>query len=615
MAPFTRSILPGLLTALIAVAGCAGYPAAPVGTQAVDTGASLSGLALAPSSLVANNTGSLVANNSGGLVSNNVAGYRVAAAQDQLPLPNAVVYVTDTADRFYKGSDNKPLSASTDASGQYAFVGGVPVNVPVIVSVILSQDRREVGFTVPKVGKNTVDVSVASTYVTEFLRYRAAQDGKQMSDYPVSELGDLADRTSRAIASGSLSVPSLKIADITTMNMAYALVIGRNVEGLGDAWGKLLGERVIAMETFAGNGDYASSGDGRNAVAASLYTPKGLATDAAGSVYVCEESGNKIRRIAPNGTITTVAGTGAKGYNGDGPANVTTLNWPRTLTVGPDGNLYFCDTLNMAIRVLVLNGASNIGTTFGKPWLAGNIYTIAGTPQNFSIGAGSAPNAHTGDGGPSVLAQLAGPRGIAFAPNGDLYFADSWGWPAANDDQTQSWHFIRRIDHQTGNIFTVVGQVSTAATPSFGFSPDGTPAAQAHINYPQQLVIDAQNHLYFTETSNNDVRLIDLNDPRMPLKTVLGNSAGTKISQPLGVAVGKDGTIYVSCKGDAMIRAVLPNGSVRLLAGGGSLVTDGDGPMLSLTQPHDLTLDAAGNLLVADARANRVRRLLIGLGL
>jgi len=122
--------------------------------------------------------------------------------------------------------------------------------------------------------------------------------------------------------------------------------------------------------------------------------------------------------------------------------------------------------------------------------------------------------------------------------------------------------------------------------------------------------------------------MIDLaalrSNPHTPLQTLagggsaLGNGApakATQIKQPYGVAVGKDGVIYFLERGAETIRAVLPDGTVRTLAGGGTLATDGDGPMLKLTQPHDLAVDANGDLLVADSRAHKVRKVSTRFGL
>lgn len=622
-----------LVAGLFAVTACAPLQLAPMrNTGAFGDAASLEGLAMGPASLVANNSAGLVANNSAGLVANNSAGFRIASLEQEVPLPRAVLYLTDARDRFFEGSNGKPISATTDETGYYVVPREVPINQPVIVNLVLSENRREVGFTVPKAGKNVVNVSLASNYVTEFLRHSSVLDGKTMAAYPLDNLLDLTDRTRQALLSQALATPSLRIADIAAMNMTYAKVIGANTNGLGDAWAQMLGRRVMAVSTIAGTGVAGSSSDGVAAIGAALNLPKGLTADKAGNVYVVEEGGHHVRRIAPDGTITTVAGTGQKGYSGEGgPATQAYLNAPRAVAIDASGNLIIADTLNMAIRVV----PKTPGTYYGVSMpVAGNIYTIAGLADPAlaaAIGVGNYPNGHKD--GPGRQAELAGPRGLAFDSLGNLYFSDSYGWtPGA------SWHFVRKIDATTGDVTTILGQETTDTQVSAGFSPDGTPASEARLNYPQQIAIDAQDRLYIAEVGSepqndptyatNRVRMLDLAALRSnlatPLMTLVGGGAtagdgaqatATQIKQPYGVTIGKNGVIFFAERGSETVRAVLPDGTVRTLAGGGSLATDGDGPMLDLSQPHDLVVDGNGDLVFADARSHKVRKVSTRFGL
>ena len=622
-----------VLAGLFAVTACTPLQLAPMrSTGAFGDAASLEGVAMGPASLVANNSAGLIANNTAGLIANNSAGFRIASLDKEVPLPRAVIYLTDAQDRFFEGSNGKPISATTDETGFYVVPREVPINQPVIVNVVLSENRREVGFTVPKAGKNVVNVSLASNYVTEFLRHSSVIDGKTMAAYPLTKLEDLTGRTNEALVSQSLATPSLRIADIASMNMTYAKVIGDNTNGLGDAWAEMLGRRVMAVSTLAGTGVAGSSADGSSALNAALDLPKGLAADKAGNVYVVEEGGNRVRKISPDGKITTVAGSGQKGYYGeDVPATQARLNWPRAVALDANENLVIADTLNMAIRVV----PKTPGTYYGVSMpVAGNIYTIAGLADPTEAAKidqqGSYSNGHKD--GPGRQAALAGPRSIAFDSLGNLYFSDSFGWtPGA------SWHFVRKID-STGYVTTLLGQKTTDTQISAGFSPDGTPAASARINYPQQIAIDAQDRLYIAEVgsepkddpagSTNRIRMLDLaalrSNPNAPLTTLVGGGSAsgdgalataTQIKQPYGVTIGKNGVIYFAERGSEKVRAVLPDGTVRTIAGGGTLATDGDGPMLKLTQPHDLFLDANGDLLIADSRSHKVRKVSTRFGL
>ncbi len=619
-----------LLAGVVALTACTPLQLAPIRTNAeFADAASLEGIAMGPASLVANNSAGLVANNSSGLIANNSAGFRIAAIEPEIPLPRAVIYLTDALDRFFEGSNGKPLSATTDGTGRYEIPREVPINQPVIVNVILSENRREVGFTVPTAGKNTVNVSLATNYVTEFLRHSATMDGRTMAAYPLSKLSDLTDRTNQAMAAGLLPQPSLKISDIAAMNMTYATLIGADSFGLGEAWAGILGRRVMAVSTVAGTGAAGTSSDGTAALTSALDLPKGLAADKDGNTYIVEEGGHRVRRIAPDGKITTVAGNGTRGFSGEGgPATAAMLNTPRAVALDADGNVVIGDVYNMAIRVV----PRTTGVFYGVQMTAGNIYTIAGIPDP-NVGNGVNPNGHSGDGGPATAARLAGPRSIAFDSLGNLYFSEGYGWPLPGGDQSESWHFIRKITPQ-GIISTIAGQVSTTTVASVGFSSDGTPAVDARLNYPNQIAVDAQDRLFIGEvgsekdSSTHRIRVIDLQDLRTnslsPIQTLAGGGStigdgaqakASQLNQPYGVAIGSGGVVYIGERGTEKVRAVLADGTLRTLVGGGTLATDGDGPMLKLTQPHDLCLDANGDLLIAESRSHKIRKVSTRFGL
>lgn len=155
------------------------------------------------------------------------------------------------------------------------------------------------------------------------------------------------------------------------------------------------------ITTFAGNGNAADFGDGGPATSASLNSPEGLAIDNAGNIYVADTASHRIRKITPDGTITTVAGNGSGGFQGDGgPATAASLYYPKGIAVDPlSGNLYIADWLNSRIRVVTPDG---------------KIYTVAGNGQY----------AYYGDGGPATSAALRFPWGIAVDASGKVYVAD-----------------------------------------------------------------------------------------------------------------------------------------------------------------------------------------------
>ena len=188
------------------------------------------------------------------------------------------------------------------------------------------------------------------------------------------------------------------------------------------------------IDTVAGAGDSGFGGDGGPAVDARLDYPLELAVDIIGNLYVADYFNHRIRRMDPFGNITTIAGTGKRGFSGDGgPAVDAQLHLPNSVAVDIGGNLYISDRLNDRIRRV-------------DPF--GNIITIAGTGER----------GFSGDGGPATTARLNQPRSVAVDRAGILYVADSGN------------HRIRRVD-PSGIITTIAGpgggvSAGTAARPS-----------------------------------------------------------------------------------------------------------------------------------------------------
>ncbi len=192
------------------------------------------------------------------------------------------------------------------------------------------------------------------------------------------------------------------------------------------------------IEDFAGTGEAGFGGDGGPATQAQLSFPSGVAAAADGTVYIADTGNNRIRCVAPDGTITTLAGDGRRGSEGDGgPAAAASLAGPNGIAADNAGNVLIADTGNFKIRRVNLNG--------GIETIAGN-----GTP-----GFG-------GDGGPATQASLASPEGVAPGPDGTVLIADSGN------------NRIREI--RNGMINTIAGRGG------FGFSGDGGQAIGAQFD-------------------------------------------------------------------------------------------------------------------------------------
>ena len=218
------------------------------------------------------------------------------------------------------------------------------------------------------------------------------------------------------------------------------------------------------VKILAGNGTPGSTGDNGQALAAELTTPFGVAPAADGGLYIVDVDAHVIRYVAADGVITTVAGSGTRGYAGDnGAATTAQLNSPTRARLDGNGNLYFCDTNNHVIRKVDKDGT---------------ITTVAGTG---AVG-------YSGDNGPATAAQFHTPYDLRVAPNGDLYVADTGN------------NVIRRIHN--GTVTTVVG-IGVG-----GFAGDGNDAHNCRLNRPSGLNFNSDGSLWISDTFNGRVRRV-----------------------------------------------------------------------------------------------------------
>jgi uncharacterized protein (TIGR03437 family) len=263
------------------------------------------------------------------------------------------------------------------------------------------------------------------------------------------------------------------------VNASLADVTGLALDDAGNLYIADRGNRRIRkvtpggiISTFAGTGVSGFSGDGGPATSAQLNTA-GSILFSAGNLYIADSSSQRIRRVSSDGTITTIAGNGVKGFSGDGgPATSASMATPLGMAIDRLGNLYFADGDNNRVRRI-------------SP--AGVITTVAGN------GSGQ----FAGDQGPAISASLNIPEDVAVDSAGNLFIAD-----AGNNR-------VRKIDGS--------GLISTfAGTGTDGFSGDGGPATEAKLSFPWGLTTNATGTVYIADRVNNRIRTVSASGTGLP---------------------------------------------------------------------------------------------------
>jgi streptogramin lyase len=329
------------------------------------------------------------------------------------------------------------------------------------------------------------------------------------------------------------------------------------------------------IHNFSGTGAPAYSGDGGPALAAALRNPYGLCIGPDAALYICDMDNHVIRRIK-DGEIATVAGTGKRGYSGDGgPALRAELNEPYEVRFDGTGNMFFVEMRNNLVRKVDVR------------------------TQNISTVAGNGTSGFAGDGGLAIQAQLNQPHSIQLDARGNLYICDIGN------------HRIRRVDLRTGFISTFAGTGEKKAP------RDGGKFGQEPLFGPRAIDFDRDGNLWLALREGNAI--YKLNVATGTIYHIAGTGAqGFKngpaneatLSGPKGISIGSDQNVYFADTESHSIRRInLQNGQVELVAGTGERGDgpDGDPLKCKFARPHGIFASRSGLIYVGDSENNRIR--------
>ncbi|MFN2642360.1 MAG: SMP-30/gluconolactonase/LRE family protein [Actinomycetota bacterium] len=536
------------------------------------------------------------------------------ATEARLFLPTGVS-VDDTTGNVYIADAGNSRIRSVNSSGEISTVAGSGLEgyssdgVPAIASKLNRPYGVAVGptgtFYIADTGNSRIRRVDASGTITTIAGTGAKGFSGDGGDATRAKL-----QTPFAVAAGPMN--TIYVADTGNNRV-------RRVDGNG------------VIRTIAGSGAAGYSGDGGPATRARLYLPSSLAVDESGDVFVADLGNSRIRKIDTNGTITTVAGSGARGFSGDGgAARRARLFYPTGVALDSFGALFIADFGNNRVRFVDTLG--NITTVAGSgkkgftgdgnaprsasmngPWavaLSNNTAYVADAANNrvrsvttsaITTFAGNNSDGFTGDGGRAISARLFLPGTIAAGPNGTLYIADS------GDNR------VRRVDAR-GIMMTIAG------SPVRGFSGDGRAGTLASLAGPKGVAVDGRGNVFIADTYNNRIRKLNT---RGIITTIAGTGSigfsgdrgratRARLYLPTAVAVDPSGNIFVADTANHRVRKIDRRGIITTVAGTGVSGYAGEGtPAVTakLSIPTGLAVDQSGILYIADTGNHRIRKI------
>jgi trimeric autotransporter adhesin len=397
------------------------------------------------------------------------------------------------------------------------------------------------------------------------------------------------------------------------------------------AAGTFYGQAMKAghIYTVAGDGAFGFAGDGGPATGAALDSPQSVAVDGNGNLVIADTANDRIRLVAATsgtfydqamtaGDIYTVAGNATQLYSGDGgQATGAEFNGPFGVALDGAGDVLIADTGNNRIRMTPVT----TGTFYGQAMTAGHIYTVAGDgTQGFA-----------GDGGPATAAELFDPSGVAVDAQGNLVIADLGNNRIRVVAAATGTFYGQAMT--AGDIYTVAGSTSLR-----GFGGDGGPATGAELDTPYGVTVDGSGNLLIADTGNDRIRVVAAATGTFygqamtsgDIYTVAGGGTGgfgngiaatsAELEQPMSVATDSAGDLFIADSDSRRIRMVpaatgtffkqaMTAGDIYSVAGGGIQFPGNGGPATKavLQGPYGVTVDGAGNLVIADAADNQIR--------
>jgi hypothetical protein len=393
---------------------------------------------------------------------------------------------------------------------------------------------------------------------------------------------------------------------------------------------------TIINRTGTQIGSSASPGFADSASGRTMFNyPYGVGVDGSGSVYVADTFNNAIRKVSQSGNVTTIAGSPNQPDSTNGTGSGARFSNPSGITVDSGGNIYVADTNNSTLRmvtsssvVTLLAGQANITSTrygissvvrFNYPSGAaadgsGHVYvadtyantirrlTLSGTVVDTISGSVSGNVGAQGSAdGTGTVAMYNNPTGIAVDASGNIYVADSYNSTLRNITLTGT----------TWVTTTLVGSPGVTGT------IDGTGSA-VRLNYPSGVAVDSGTNIYVADSSSYTIRKITLSGTSWVSTTLAGTpgvsgsadglGSAAQFGYPTGIAVDSGSNVYIADNGNCTIRKITPAGLVTTIGGtpgvAGSM--DGIGSAGLFSNPYSLTVDAKGNVYVADSGNNRI---------